>query len=114
MNQIQCPNQRSLYSVILYVEVTGLAILCDRLGAKGDEGLEGLSRSVNACIEFLTNKVTSSGAEVIKFNGDGFLILWTPPDYALGQSKDHTTSEQILKRLCVGFGYDRSMPCSHL
>jgi hypothetical protein len=98
---MQCPTERNLDSIILYVDVIGLTALCDRLSTKGDEGLESLSRSMNTCIEFLTSKVSSSGGEIFKFNGHSFLILWTPSDYLLDNSNEHRTNKEVLKNLCV-------------
>lgn len=64
----------------LFADISGFTSLSERLAKKGGEGVEELTRILNAYFGQLIAVVTSHGGDVVKFAGDALLAFWPVDD----------------------------------
>src|SRR5687768_11942057 len=66
----------SAYGAVLLAAISGFTALSERLAAKGAEGVEELTRALNAYFGKLIDIITAYGGDVVKFAGDALLAFW--------------------------------------
>jgi predicted ATPase/class 3 adenylate cyclase len=60
----------------LFADISGFTSLSERLGTRGPEGVEELTRVLNTYFGRLITAVTAHGGDVVKFAGDALLAFW--------------------------------------
>src|SRR5688500_14393605 len=60
----------------LFADISGFTSLSERLGKRGPEGVEELTRVLNTYFGRLITAVTAHGGDVVKFAGDALLAFW--------------------------------------
>lgn len=63
----------------VFADISGFTAFTERLAARGPEGVDTLTRTLNAWFGTLIAVVESHGGEVVKFAGDGLLAVWGDP-----------------------------------
>lgn len=71
----------------LFADISGFTSLSERLAARGGDGVEELTRILNAYFGRLIEVVTGHGGDVVKFAGDALLAFWPVSDD--GAALDH-------------------------
>ncbi|HVS31911.1 MAG TPA: adenylate/guanylate cyclase domain-containing protein [Thermoanaerobaculia bacterium] len=64
----------------LFADISGFTSLSERLAARGGDGVEELTRILNAYFGRLIAVVTGHGGDVVKFAGDALLAFWPVED----------------------------------
>jgi predicted ATPase/class 3 adenylate cyclase len=64
----------------LFADISGFTSLSERLATRGGDGVEELTRILNAYFGRLISVVTSHGGDVVKFAGDALLAFWPVTD----------------------------------
>ena len=67
-------------AVALFADVSGFTPLAERLSGRGPQGVEELSRALNAYFGQLIDLITAHGGDIVKFAGDALLALWPVAD----------------------------------
>lgn len=73
------PAEAQMEGSVLCVDICGFTALTERLSREGDEGVERLSRILNASFSCYIERVNARGGEVFHFAGDS-LLAWWPGD----------------------------------
>lgn len=63
----------------LFADISGFTAFTERLAARGPEGVDTLTRTLNAWFGALIAEIERHGGEVVKFAGDGLLAVWGTP-----------------------------------
>ncbi len=71
---------------VLCVDICGFTALTERLSEEGDEGVERLSRILNASFSRYIERVSARGGEVFHFAGDSLLAWWPGDEPSLVQA----------------------------
>jgi predicted ATPase/class 3 adenylate cyclase len=66
----------SAHAAVLFADISGFTALSERLAAQGAEGVEELTRVLNAYFGKLLDVITTHGGDVVKFAGDALLAFW--------------------------------------
>src|SRR5205085_9792483 len=64
------------HAAVLFADISGFTALSERLAANGAEGVEELTRALNAYFGKLIDVITAHGGDVVKFAGDAMLAFW--------------------------------------
>jgi class 3 adenylate cyclase/tetratricopeptide (TPR) repeat protein len=64
------------HAAVLFADISGFTALSERLAASGAEGVEDLTRALNAYFGKLIDVITAHGGDVVKFAGDALLAFW--------------------------------------
>ncbi len=67
-------------AVALFADVSGFTALTERLSQRGPQGVEELSRLLNAYFGQLIDVIAAHGGDIVKFAGDALLALWPVTD----------------------------------
>jgi class 3 adenylate cyclase len=74
------PETERMPCAVLFADISGFTPLMERLGQRGLQGVEELSRSMNGYFDRLLQVVARHGGEVARFAGDAALLLWPARD----------------------------------
>ncbi|MGH2521903.1 MAG: adenylate/guanylate cyclase domain-containing protein, partial [Anaerolineales bacterium] len=83
---ITAPTFERFPAVALFTDISGFTPLAERLSLQGPQGVEELSRLLNAYFGQLIDLITAHGGDVVKFAGDALLALWKADDSLLRAS----------------------------
>ncbi len=61
---------------VLFVDISGFTALTEEFAAKGPSGAEDISAVLNKFYGQWINIIKSYGGDIIKFAGDGLLVIW--------------------------------------
>ncbi len=61
---------------VLFVDISGFTALTEQFAAKGPSGAEDISAMLNDFYGQWINIIKSYGGDIIKFAGDGLLVIW--------------------------------------
>lgn len=64
------------HAAVLFADISGFTALSERLAARGADGVEELTRALNAYFGQLIAVITAHGGDVVKFAGDALLAFW--------------------------------------
>ncbi|MBM7774724.1 class 3 adenylate cyclase/tetratricopeptide (TPR) repeat protein [Actinokineospora baliensis] len=70
------PAARRLRGAVMVADVSGFTALCERLAARGPDGVDVLSRALNRYYARLIDVIGRHGGEVVNFAGDALVALW--------------------------------------
>src|SRR5438067_2061942 len=70
------PFADTLSAAALFADISGFTALSERLAARGSDGVEELTRVLNAYFGRLIEIITGHGGDVVKFAGDALLAFW--------------------------------------
>ncbi len=77
---ISKPTLEEFPAAVMYADITGFTALTEKLEelphADQGAGAEAVTQMVNAYFDELINTIDSHGGDVVKFTGDGLLVLW--------------------------------------
>jgi len=77
---ITAPLLERFPAVALFADVSGFTPLTERISQRGPQGVEELSRLLNAYFGQLIDVITAHGGDIVKFAGDALLALWPVTD----------------------------------
>ena len=77
---LTAPLLESVPAVALFADVSGFTPLAERLSGRGPQGVEELSRILNAYFGQLIDLITAHGGDIVKFAGDAILAVWPVAD----------------------------------
>ncbi|MBL8101003.1 MAG: AAA family ATPase [Anaerolineales bacterium] len=63
-------------AAVLFVDISGFTALTEQFAAKGPSGAEDISAVLNDFYGQWINIIKSYGGDIIKFAGDGLLVIW--------------------------------------
>ncbi|MDF1666527.1 MAG: adenylate/guanylate cyclase domain-containing protein, partial [Planctomycetota bacterium] len=69
-------------AAVLFADISGFTALTESLADKGADGVEELTRILNAYFGQIISVVRSHGGDVIKFAGDALLAFWPSDEQA--------------------------------
>jgi class 3 adenylate cyclase/tetratricopeptide (TPR) repeat protein len=98
---LDAPMLERFDAAILFADISGFTTLTERLAKQGPEGVEELTKYLNAYFGQLITLITEHGGDVIKFAGDALLALWPAieEDLTLQTMRAAQCSLVILKEL---------------
>ncbi|MBI5822932.1 MAG: AAA family ATPase [Chloroflexi bacterium] len=70
------PFGESYAAAVLFVDISGFTALTEQFAAKGPSGAEDISAVLNDFYGRWINIIKSYGGDIIKFAGDGLLVVW--------------------------------------
>ncbi|MCC7118734.1 MAG: AAA family ATPase [Anaerolineales bacterium] len=73
------PNKHSAQqglAAVLFVDISGFTALTEQLTARGPSGAEDISAVLNNFYSKWINIIKSYGGDIVKFAGDGLLVIW--------------------------------------
>ncbi len=80
------PASQRFPAAVLFADVSGFTTLTEKLGEKGSEGPEELTRLLNMYFGRMIAMIEGEGGEVVKFGGDALIVLFPALDEPLGHS----------------------------
>ncbi len=80
--RIACPGHVAVEGSVLSADIAGFTSLAERLASSGKEGSEQLNVVVNSRIRALIEVSQRYGGGILKFGGDGILVLFKDEDHA--------------------------------
>ncbi len=70
------PFGENYQAAVLFVDISGFTALTEQFAAKGPSGAEDISAMLNDFYGQWINIIKSYGGDIIKFAGDGLLVIW--------------------------------------
>lgn len=70
------PFGESYLAAVLFVDISGFTALTEQFAAKGPSGAEDISAILNDFYGQWINIIKAHGGDIIKFAGDGLLVIW--------------------------------------
>ena len=74
------PQAHTDFSIVMLADVSGFTKLGERLCAKGSEGVDELSSTINVYFGELIEIVKAHGGDILNFAGDALIIKWIAGD----------------------------------
>lgn len=73
---LSAPESERLQGVLLFADVSGSTPLAESLCQHGPEGAEKMLELFNACFLRVIETIVARGGDILKFAGDGLVVLW--------------------------------------
>jgi class 3 adenylate cyclase len=73
---LDSPVRERFPATVLFADISGFTRLSEQLAARGPEGVEILTQTLNAYFGQLIEVIAGHGGDVVKFAGDALLALW--------------------------------------
>ncbi len=70
------PFGENYQAAVLFVDISGFTALTEQFAAKGPSGAEDISAMLNDFYGQWINIIKTYGGDIIKFAGDGLLVIW--------------------------------------
>ena len=70
------PFGETYQAAVLFVDISGFTALTEQFAAKGRSGAEDISAMLNDFYGQWINIIKTYGGDIIKFAGDGLLVIW--------------------------------------
>jgi class 3 adenylate cyclase/tetratricopeptide (TPR) repeat protein len=70
------PFGETYQAAVLFVDISGFTALTEQFAAKGPSGAEDISAMLNDFYGQWINIIKTYGGDIIKFAGDGLLVIW--------------------------------------
>ena len=80
--RVPCPGYVAVDGSVLSADIAGFTSLAERLASRGKEGSEQLNVVVNSRIRALIDVSQRYGGGILKFGGDGILVLFKDEGHA--------------------------------
>lgn len=74
------PFAENYQAAVLFVDISGFTALTEQFAASGPSGAEDISAVLNKFYGQWINIIKSYGGDIIKFAGDGLLVIWEYSD----------------------------------
>ncbi len=74
------PFEERYLAAVLFVDISGFTALTEKFAARGPSGAEDISGIINDFYGQWIEIIKSYGGDIIKFAGDGLLVIWQDDD----------------------------------
>jgi len=89
----------SFQAAVLFVDITGFTRLTEQFAVHGPSGAEDISAVLNDFYGQWIDIIKYHGGDIIKFAGDGLLIIWNDEDLQVSVSRAAQTALEARKKL---------------
>lgn len=93
------PFAESYSAAVLFVDISGFTALTEKFAAQGPSGAEDISAILNSFYGQWIEIIRSYGGDIIKFAGDGLLVIWQNDDLQYATLRAAQTALEARKKL---------------
>lgn len=86
-------------AAVLFVDISGFTALTEKLAAQGPSGAEDISAVLNDFYGQWIEVIKKYGGDIIKFAGDGLLVIWPDDDLENATLRAAQTALEARKKL---------------
>lgn len=99
---------RSLQGSLMSADLSGFTAMSERLAARGKEGAERLTATINGCFTVLINAALREGGDVLKFGGDALLVWFDGSDDGEAHEVRAATAAARMQRAIASARFSRA------
>src|SRR5690349_17459793 len=103
------PFMEEYSAAVLFVDISGFTALTEQFAARGPSGAEDISAVLNGFYGQWIAMIKDYGGDIIKFAGDGLLVVWLGDDLESATLRAAQTALEARKKLETFRAGDRAL-----